>query len=59
MLGDFFKRGDFSPSDTKQDPVGYWAQKPFCVPHVLNTGNRLNSASKTFPEFQGADSSSC
>ena len=26
------KGGHFSPSDTEQDPVGYWAQEPFCVP---------------------------
>ena len=31
---------------------GSWAQKPFCVPHFLMIGNRLHSASMTFPEFQ-------
>ena len=31
---------------------GSWAQKPFCGPHFLITGNRLPSASETFPEFQ-------
>ena len=30
-----------------------------CAPHFLITGNRLHSASMTFPEFQWADSSSC
>ena len=31
---------------------GSWAQRPFCVPHFLIIGNRLHSASMTFPEFQ-------
>ena len=35
---------------------GSWTQKPFCVPHFLIIGNRLHSASLTFPEFQQADS---
>ena len=37
---------------------GSWAQKPFCVPHFLFAGNRLHSASMTFPEFQRAGSNS-
>ena len=32
------------------------AQKPFCVRHFFITGNRLCSASMTFPEFQWASS---
>ena len=36
-----------------------WAQKPFCVPHFLFVGNRLHSASLTFPEFQREGSNSC
>ena len=35
---------------------GSWAQKPFCIPCFLITGNRLHSASMNFLEFQGADS---
>ena len=33
--------------ETKQDPMGLWAQKPFC------------SAFLTFPELQRAGSNSC
>ena len=40
-------------ADTKQDPVGFLGTKA-CVPHFLITGNRLHSASMTFPEFQWA-----
>ena len=41
------------PSDIKKDFAELsWAQKPFCVPHFLITGNRLHSASLTFTEFQ-------
>ena len=28
---------------------GFWAQKPFCVPHFLITGNRLHLTSMIFP----------
>ena len=38
---------------------GSWAWKPFYVPCFLFVGNRLHSASMTFPEFQRADSNSC
>ena len=38
---------------------GSWAQNPFCDPHFLITGDRLHSASITFPEFQRAGSNSC
>ena len=37
----------------QEDPVDSWVQKPFCVPHFLFVGNRLHSASMTFPEFKG------
>ena len=45
--------------DTKQDPVGFGAQKPFCILHFLIIGNRLILASKTPTELQWADSNSC
>ena len=35
---------------------GSWIQKFFCGPHFLSVGNRLHSASMTFPEFQKAGS---
>ena len=38
--------------DTKQDPVGFGAQKPFCILHFLIIGNRLILASKTPTELQ-------
>ena len=38
---------------------GSRARKPFRVPHFLVTGNRLHSASLTFPEFQEAGSNRC
>ena len=38
---------------------GSWTQKPLCVPRFLFVGNRLHSASMTFPEFQRAGSNSC
>ena len=34
---------------------GSWTQKPFLVPHFLLVGNRLHSASMTFPEFRRKD----
>ena len=37
---------------------GSWAQKPFCVPISLITGNRLHSTCLTFSEFQQAGSNS-
>ena len=44
-------------AETEPDPVEF--QKPFCVPHLLIRGNRIHSASMTFPEFQWAISNSC
>ena len=32
---------------------------PFCVPYFLSVGNRLHSASVTFPELHRPDSNSC
>ena len=39
--------------------MGLPGTNPFCVPHFLFVGNRLHSASMTFPEFQRAGSNSC
>ena len=36
--------------------MGLPGTNPFCVPCFLFVGNRLHSASLTFPEFQTADS---
>ena len=48
-----------SGNDTEQDPVGLLGTKTFCVPLIpLVIGNRLPTASTTFPKVQGADSSS-
>ena len=50
---------------TKQDPVGLLGTKVFPCLHpsallpFLMTGNRLHSASLTFPEFQRACSNTC
>ena len=38
---------------------GSWAQSLFISPIFLIIGNNLHSASRTFPEFQWADLSSC
>ena len=38
---------------------GSWAQSLFMSPIFLIIGNSLHSASRTFPEYQWADSSSC
>ena len=34
---------------------GSWVQKPFCIPYFLFAGNRLHSASTTFPGFHTVD----
>ena len=38
---------------------GSWAQKPFCVPHLLFLGNGPHSASMAFSEFQRTGSDRC
>ena len=45
--------------ETKQDPVGPPGYTSFLRPHCLLLGNRLHSASETFPEFQRADANNC
>ena len=57
------KVSHISMSLVRVNPVralwGPWAQKPFYVPHFLFLGNTPYSASRTFPEFQRADSNGC
>ena len=38
--------------EMKQDPVVLLDTNPFCVPCFLFVGNRFNSVSLSFPEFQ-------
>lgn len=45
-------------SHTEQGPVRLLGTTSFSVPISLITVNNLDSASMTFPEFHGADSSS-
>ena len=44
-------------SHTELGPVRLLDTRSFLVPVSLITGNSLDSASMTFPEFHGADSS--
>lgn len=46
-------------TDTEQDSLELLDTKSLLCPDYLNTGTRLHSASKTFPEFQWAGSNSC
>ena len=46
-------------SVTKQGPVGLLDIKAFLLPQFLVLGNEPHSASRTFPELQGAGSDSC
>ena len=40
-------------------PVGLLGTKAFLLPQFLVLGNEPHSASRTFPELQGAGSDSC
>ena len=45
--------------EMEQDPAGPSGYKSFLGTNFLFVGNRLLSASLTFPEFKRADSNSC
>ena len=46
-------------TEIKKNLVGFSGTNPFSVPHFSFVGNRLYSASRTFPEFQMAGSTTC
>ena len=55
-LGATLTQGQVNSNETEQDPVGPSGVQILPVFSFLFVGNRLHSASLTFPEFQRADS---